>query len=126
MILSSLPGVKTLPGGKQYVVVGGKQIILPTEVDGNAVTEQRATGQQVLLTASGPWPQQLFAHSSSPIVFTNVTDAPVKVTFEHYPVPTHTVEPAGGTWVWKAPGLISINYKDSRGGSGNLSVDVFP
>jgi hypothetical protein len=123
---SKLPGAKTLPNGQQYVVVDGKRVILPTELGGAPIDPVRGMGQNVLLTSSGPWPQQLFARSSSPVVFTNVTADPIKITFVSSPVKPFVVPPAGGTGSWKPTGLISMAYKDSRGGSGNLSVDMFP
>jgi hypothetical protein len=123
---SKLPGAKTLPNGQQYVVVSGSRVILPTEDGGAPIDPVRSTGQNVLLTSSGPWPQQLFASSKSPVVFTNVTGVPVTVTFVSSPVKPFVVPPAGGTGSWKPTGLVSVAYKDSHGGSGNLSVDMFP
>ena len=108
-------------------MVARKRIILPTELGRAPVDPVRSMGQNVLLTASGPWPHQLFARSSSPIVFTNLTTVPVTISFVSYPVRPHVVPPDGGTWSWKPSGLISLAYKDSATHSyGNLSVNMFP
>jgi hypothetical protein len=126
VIRSQLPGVRVLPNGRQYVLVGGKQVILPTEINDLPVGPSISTGQQVLLTPGGPWPRTLLASSRTPIVFTNLTVTPERVTFEHDNVRSTVIAPAGGTWSWKAQGLISIVYRDSQGTTGNLTVDALP
>jgi hypothetical protein len=123
---SELPGAEALANGQEYLIVAGKRIILPTEDGGAPVDPVRSMGQNVLLTSRGPWPGQLFARSSSPVVFTNLTNVTVKITFVSSPVKPFVVPPTGGMRSWKPSGLISVAYEDSRGGQGNLTVDAFP
>jgi hypothetical protein len=119
--LPTLPGTKTEPDGRQYLIVGGKKVLLPSEQGTRGISPQQDLGQQVMITPEGMWPNQLLAQIQT-ITFTNVTDRPERITFEHSTIRSPVIAAAGGTWSWTPKGLISYGYHDSSGQMGGLIV----
>jgi hypothetical protein len=64
------------------ITLGGTEYPVPTEGGSRPIPSGNATGQQVILTAKGFLPRELFAPSHKPVVFTNLTDHTVTLTFE--------------------------------------------
>ena len=66
-------------------------------------------GQQVKITADGFQPLWLVSIIHQPIVWTNTTDAPQSVVFDHLPVRSGEIPP-GGTYTWTPDSVASITY----------------
>jgi hypothetical protein len=121
--LPTLPGTGTLADGQQYLVVGGKRVLLPTEKGNRPIDPTVDAGQNIMITPEGFWPAQLLATPGLPITFTNVTDVPQTITFEYSTIRSPVIQPAGGTWSWTSKTLISYRYHNARGMSAVLIVN---
>jgi hypothetical protein len=121
--IPTLPGTATLPDGRQYLVVGGKRVLLPTEKGDRPVDPTVDAGQNIMITPGGFWPDQLLATPGLPITFTNVTDVPQTITFEYSTIHSPLIPPAGGTWSWTSKTLISYRYHNAHGMSAVLIVN---
>jgi len=120
--LPTLPGAIDMSNGHQYVVIDGKHVELPTERGTRAIDQTVDDGEQIMVTPSGFWPEQLFAAPHETVVFTNLTGEPQTITFEYSSIRSNVIAPAGGTWTWEADGVISYRYNNAKGQSGILEV----
>jgi hypothetical protein len=66
-------------------------------------------GQRVTITASGFQPLWLVSIVNEPVVWTNTTDTPQSVVFDHLPVRSGTIPP-GGTYTWTPDSVASVTY----------------
>ena len=66
-------------------------------------------GQHVTITAAGFQPLWLVSIVNQPIVWTNTTDTPQSVVFDHLPVRSGTIPP-GGTYTWTPDSVASVTY----------------
>ena len=69
-----------------YVTVNGKRLPVPTERPGRPISPVSDVGQQIVIMQRGLYPKTLYAFRGKPIVWTNLTDRPVRVLFSHYPL----------------------------------------
>ncbi len=121
--IPTLPGTVELADGHQYLVVGGKRVLLPTEKGNRPIDPSVDAGQNIMITPKGFWPLQLLATPGLAITFTNVTDVPQTVTFEYSTIHSPVIPPAGGTWSWTSKTLISYRYHNAHGMSAVLIVN---
>jgi hypothetical protein len=105
------------------VTVGGREIAVPTE-NGAPISPLVGTGDQIVLTAKGFMPYQLFADLNAKIVFTNLTSKPVRITFEHSTVKSPLLEP-GDTFSYSSSTLYSFVYRSSTGFHGTVAIGAF-
>jgi hypothetical protein len=108
-----------------YVKVDGHKVRVPVEPDGSLPIAGPGTGDQVVITSGGFAPNHLFARVKVPITFTNLTDQPQQITFEHFSVQSPKIAP-GKTWKWTPQTGISIVYQSQSGASGILDIGELP
>jgi plastocyanin len=121
--IPTLPGTVQVADGRQYLVVGGKRLLLPTEKGARPIDPTVDAGQNIMITTKGFWPATLLASPGLPITFTNVTDVPQTVTFEYSTIRSPVIPPTGGTWSWTSKTLISYRYHNAHGMSAVLIVN---
>jgi hypothetical protein len=126
---TSIPA-KPIPLGT--VTINGKQVAVPTEIPGVAidpVTDSAilasVTQGQVILAKDGALPATLQLRIGEPVVFTNLTSKPIKLSFEiRPPLPSHVIAP-GETWTYTSKISINLWYRTSLGYEGHLSIGAF-
>ena len=108
------PSVATIAASKT-VKIDGKIVKVPTD-SGVSVAKNNdvADGQDVIISVDGFLPLKLYSTPSESIVWTNLTDQPQQVIFDHFPV-TSPVIPPGGTFSWKSAASESISYHSASG-----------
>lgn len=105
------------------VVVDGKSVAVPYQIGTRPVSPIYDTGQHVLITVGGLLPKELFSARTYPVVWTNLTDQPQQVVFEHLPV-TSPVIPPGGTWTFTSVSAQSISYHTHSGMHGVVQIQT--
>jgi plastocyanin len=95
------------------VVIGGKSVAVPTD-QGKAISQVIDEGQQIIISASGFLPAKLYASPSEAIVWTNLTNQPQQVVFDHFSVKSPVIAP-GATWKWTTVSSESITYHSISG-----------
>jgi hypothetical protein len=112
----------------RYVSVGGHTVQMPTEEHHEPVTAYSGFGQNIILTTKGFEPYKLYALSTAPIVFTNLTDATQEVVFYHFPNVAHSGPiPPGGSYTLRYPAAISLVYGNRSGSElGRLYIGGCP
>jgi hypothetical protein len=70
-------------------------------------------GQQVTITADGFRPLWLVSIIHQPVVWTNDTDTPQSIVFDHLPVRSGVIPP-GGTYTYTPDTVASITYHSGR------------
>jgi hypothetical protein len=106
------PSLATIAGSKT-VTVGGKKVAVPTD-SGRSIPNEVGDGQQIIITVGGFLPKRLYATPSDLVVWTNLTDQPQQVVFDHFAVRSHVIPP-GGTFSWSSPDSESIAYHSVSG-----------
>ncbi len=71
-------------------------------------------GQQIIITVGGFLPKRLYATPSVLVVWTNLTDQPQQVVFDHFAVSSPEIPP-GGTFTWSSQDSESISYHSVSG-----------
>jgi hypothetical protein len=112
----------------QYVSVGGHKVLMPTEERHEPITTYSAFGQNVIITTKGFAPAKLFAASTAPIVFTNLTDTQQEVVFYHFPNVAHSGSiPPGGSYSLHYTAAIALVYGNRSGSdTGHLYIGQCP
>ncbi len=87
---------------------------VPREHPEVPITQYIGTGQQIIIKATGLWPNTLYANDKLPITWTNLSGRPQKIIFDHIPV-SSTVIPSGWQFVWKSPFGGSYTYHSASG-----------
>ena len=87
---------------------------IPMETSKVPITQYIGAGQQIIIKASGFWPNTLYANYKVPITWTNLSGRPQKVVFDHIPVSSPTIPP-GWKFVWKSPFGGSYTYSSASG-----------
>ncbi len=77
---------------------------------GNTIPSILAPGQNIIISSAGCKPQTLEASVTAPVVWTNLSGRPQRVTFINFPVDSGTI-PAGGTFTWSTNDAIAMAYK---------------
>ena len=70
-------------------------------------------GQRVTITADGFRPLWLVSIIHQPVVWTNDTDTPQTIVFDHLPVRSGVIPP-GGTYTYTPDTVASITYHSGR------------
>ena len=78
-------------------------------------------GQQVIITATGIVPHQLFADEADPVTWTNLSGTTQQLIFTVIPVKSPPI-PAGAQFVWQPANAITIAYHTTSGLQGVLTV----
>jgi hypothetical protein len=100
----------------QYVTVGGHKVLVPTENHHEPINSYSSFGQNVIITSKGFEPYKLYAASSTPIVFTNLTSKVQDVHFYHFPNLANSGPiPSGGSFSMKYDAAIDIVYGNRTG-----------
>ncbi len=120
---STTTSVPPPPLQSTTVTVGGRQLAVPTE-NGAPISPLVGTGDQIVLTAKGFMPYQLFADLNAKIVFTNLTSQTVRITFEHSTVTSPLLKP-GDTFSYSSSTLYSFVYRSSTGFHGTVAIGAF-
>jgi len=112
----------------QYVSVGGRSVLLPTEEHHNPITSYSGFGQNIILTAKGFSPSKLYAANTAPIVFTNLMDTAQEVVFYHFPnVANSGLIPPGGSYSLHYSAAIALVYGNRSGSeTGHLYIGGCP
>jgi hypothetical protein len=106
------PSLATIAGSKT-VTVGGKKVAVPTD-SGKAIPPDVGDGQQIIITVGGFLPKRLYATPSAAVVWTNLTDQPQQVVFDHFAVHSQVIPP-GGHFSWTSQDSESIAYHSVSG-----------
>jgi len=106
-------------------VIAGRSVRIPTQPGCVLISPGVASGDQVLITATGLRPAHLLGGVKVPITFTNLTDQPQQLTFEYSSVRSPVIAP-GGTWTWTPKTGISVAYDSPSGLHGLLDIGAFP
>lgn len=106
------PSLATIAASKT-VKIDGKTVKVPTD-SGVSINNDVADGQDIIISVGGFLPLKLYSTPSESIVWTNLTDQPQQVIFDHFPV-TSPVIPPGGTFSWKSAASESISYHSASG-----------
>lgn len=112
----------------QYVSVGGHKVLIPTEEHHEPIDRVNGVGQNVIITAKGFEPFELYAQNKTPIVFTNLTDTTEVVRFHHFPNITKSppIRP-GRSWSFEYNAAITLVYGNPRGTHlGQLYIGLCP
>jgi hypothetical protein len=101
---------------------------MPTEEDHEPITAYSAFGQNVIITAKGFEPSKLYAASTAPIVFTNLTDTAQEIVFYHFPNVAHSGSiPPGGAYSLHYSAAIALVYGNRSGSdTGHLYIGLCP
>jgi hypothetical protein len=105
------------------VTIGGEQFPVPTE-NGIPISALVGSGDQIVLTAKGFLPYQLFADLNAKIVWTNLTPKTVRITFEHSSVRSPWLKP-GQTFSYSSSTLYSFVYRSTTGYHGTVAIGAF-
>lgn len=105
-----------------HVEVGGRQVAVPRERPGEAIAAAVDDGQQVVLSARGPLPARLYATPGEAVTWTNLTDEPQRVVFDHFALRSPSIPP-GGTFSWTSPASESVAYHTPSGLHGVVVVN---
>jgi hypothetical protein len=106
------PSLATIAGSRT-VTVGGKKVAVPTD-SGRSIPNEVGDGQQIIITVGGFLPKRLYATPSDLVVWTNLTEQPQQVVFDHFAVRSQVIPP-GGTFSWSSPDSESIAYHSVSG-----------
>jgi hypothetical protein len=107
------PSTATIAHSTQ-VVVGGKEVAVPTEIGTTPIAPQIDDGQQIIISAAGLLPARLFSNPKVPVTWTNLTDQPQQVIFDYLPVKSPVIAP-GGTFSYTSLSSESIAYRTASG-----------
>jgi hypothetical protein len=107
------PSAATIRQSTQ-VVVGGKEVAVPTEIGTTPIAPQIDDGQQIIISAAGLLPARLFSDPKIPVTWTNLTDQPQQVIFDYLPVKSPVIAP-GGTFSYTSLSSESIAYHTASG-----------
>jgi hypothetical protein len=117
----------TAPVVNTYVTLNGKRFEVPTERPGHPISPIKDVGQQIVVMRGGLFPKTLYAFRNKPIVWTNLTDRPIRVAFSHFPLSKGSGEIApGGTFSYTVHNDTVIAYATTSGLSGILAVSILP
>ena len=110
-----------------YVTVNGKRLPVPTERPGRPISPVSDVGQQIVIMQRGLYPKTLYAFRGKPIVWTNLTDRPVRVLFSHYPLSrgSGSIAP-GGTFSYTVHNNTAVSYATTSGAFGVVAVGILP
>jgi hypothetical protein len=114
------PSAATL-ASSHAVTVGGKSVTVPTD-SGKAITAEVDDGQQIIISVGGFLPKRLYSSPSEPLVWTNLTNQPQQVIFDHFAVKS-PVLPPGGTFSWSTAASESISYHSASGMHGVITIN---
>jgi hypothetical protein len=92
---------------------------IPKEGPSAPVQQYVGAGQQVLIEPDGFWPQTLYANMAVAVVWTNETNASMKVILDYIPVESAEIPP-GGQFIWSPHFGGSYTYRSSSGLDGRL------
>lgn len=95
------------------VTVEGKKVAVPTD-SGKPISPNIDDGQQIIITVGGFLPKRLYATPSDLVVWTNLTNQPQQVVFDHFSVRSPMIPP-GGKYSWTSPASESISYHSVSG-----------
>jgi hypothetical protein len=84
------------------------------EDGGLPITQNSGTGQQILITPNGFWPNTLYANQKVAITWTNLSGRPQRVSFDHIPISSGVI-PVGAQFVWKTHFGGSYTYSSASG-----------
>ncbi len=122
---TSLPTTSSIPvtgpslatiAASTTVTVDGKKVAVPTD-SGRSIPsccQNIGDGQQIIITVGGFLPKRLYASPSVRVVWTNLTDQPQQVVFDHFAVRSPVIAP-GGTFSWSSQDSESISYHSVSG-----------
>jgi len=105
------------------VTIGGKTYSVPSEGGGIPIKSLADTGQQVVYTSSGFLPRTLYSSLQTPVVWTNLSAKPLRLSLEHVGLAPVTI-PVGGTYSW-TPNVLDFAYESSTGDGGIVNVGAF-
>ena len=122
------PTTTTIPAAAvSYVTLNGKRVRVPTERPGQPISPLKDVGQQIVVTRSGVVPETLYAFRNKPIVWTNLTDHPIRVVFSHYPLSRGSGNIAPGrTFSYTVHNNTVISYSTTSGAFGVVAVSILP
>jgi uncharacterized Zn-binding protein involved in type VI secretion len=106
------PSLATI-AGSSTLTIGGKKIAVPTD-SGRPISPNIDDGQQIIITVGGFLPQRLYATPSALVVWTNLTNEPQQVVFDHFAVHSPVIPP-GGKYSWTSQASESISYHSVSG-----------
>ena len=106
------PSLATI-AASSTVTVDGKKVAVPTD-SGKSISPDVSDGQQIIITVGGFLPKRLYATPSVPVVWTNLTDQPQQVVFDHFAVHSGVIPP-GAKFSWSSPDSESISYHSVSG-----------
>jgi hypothetical protein len=110
-----------------YVTLNGKRFRVPTERPGHPISPSSDVGQQIVIMQSGPYPKSLYAVRNKPIVWTNLTDHPLRVKFLHFPLSRGSgVIAPGGRFSYTVHNDTEFSYTLTSGAYGDVAVSVLP
>jgi hypothetical protein len=105
------------------VTINGRSYPVPTDGVSGPITPFSDSGQQVVLTPSGALPRELYSSLHEPVIFTNLTAHPLKLTVKNVGVTPSTIQP-GGTYSY-TPTVLAFSYAASNGAAGIVYVGAF-
>jgi hypothetical protein len=106
------------------VTINGQTYPVPRENPANPIDPVTDTGQQIVISDYGVLPAHLFTKIGVPVVWTNLSLQPVKVTFIGDPVTSGTI-PVGGTWSYTFPNGLAVAFQTSSNYLGHIDVGAF-
>jgi hypothetical protein len=105
----------TVDPGHVVAPVVGSSTTVPREVPARPINPVVDAGQEIVITPHGFEPAQLYATDTEPVVWTNLSGAPQKITFLALPVRSGVI-PVGGQFVWDADGAgLTVAYSSASG-----------
>ena len=105
------------------VTINGKSVNVPTEDGTKPIFSRIDTGQQVIYTTKGFLPAYLFGATGQPIIFTNLTEKPVTVSFLGTTSKPETIAP-GASYSFLAD-VLQFQYRASNGDHGKAQIGAF-
>ena len=72
--------------GSTTVTIDGKKVAVPTDSGKPDSSDSDGDGQQIIISVGGFLPKRLYATPSDPVVWTNLTNQPQQVVFDHFAV----------------------------------------
>jgi hypothetical protein len=101
---------------------------MPTEEHHEPITAYSGFGQNIILATGGFAPDKLYAASTAPIVFTNLTNTTQEVVFYDFPnVANSGPIPPGRSWSLHYAAAIALLYGNRSGSeTGHLYIGGCP
>lgn len=106
------------------VTISGQVCPVPRSTGGAPIDPYNDSGGSIIISDKGVLPYNLLPNIGQPIVWTNLTSSPVRVSLIGYPLTSPTIPPCG-TFTHTFTTSYDFSYRTSNGHLGQVNVGAF-